>query len=93
MSLLGPFLLNSVMFRGQSLTTPSVEALLKFNDEFMLTNSARLLIFLVLSSWLVLDERRAEDSVCGGAFGDVFFFTMMDTITLLQFYKDKEKSK
>jgi F0F1-type ATP synthase assembly protein I len=75
------------------LTTPSVEALLKFNGAFMLTNGAKLLIFLVYFVVAYL-SMKGEPRI---PFVVVFlllylFFTVMDTITLLQFYKDKENS-
>lgn len=75
------------------LTTPSVEALLKFNGAFMLTNGAKLLIFLVYFVVAYLSTK-GEPRI---PFVVVFlllylFFTVMDTITLLQFYKDKENS-
>ncbi|MBO7440386.1 MAG: hypothetical protein J6T96_08335 [Bacteroidales bacterium] len=75
------------------LTTPSVEALLKFNGAFMLTNGVKLLIFLVFFIVAYLSMNGAPRISFVVVFLLLYlFFTVMDTITLLQFYKDKEKS-
>ncbi len=75
------------------LTTPSVEALLKFNGAFMITNAAKLLLFLTyfLVSYLSM---QGESRI---PFVVVFMllyiiFTVLDTMALLQYYKDKEQS-
>jgi F0F1-type ATP synthase assembly protein I len=72
------------------LTTPSVEVLLKFTGAFMLTNVAKLLLFLVyfLVAYIGMP---GPQRIC---FVVVFlllylFFTVLDTMSLLQYFKDK----
>lgn len=75
------------------LTTPSVEALLKFNSAFMLTNGAKLLIYLVFFIVAYLSIHGEPRIPFVVVFLVLYlFYTVMDTITLLQFYKDKENS-
>lgn len=75
------------------LTKPSKGALLKFNTAFMLTNTVKLLVFLTyfLVAYLTM---QGEPRV---PFVVVFMllyliFTVMDTVSLLQFYKNKKES-
>ena len=75
------------------LTIPSAKALLKFSSAFMLTTVVKMLIFLAffLVSYL---QMPGEKRIC---FVVVFLllhigFTVIDTIALLRFFKDKENS-
>ena len=75
------------------LTKPSKGALLKFNTAFMLTNTVKLLAFLAYFLVAYLNMQ-GEPRV---PFVVVFMllyliFTAMDTVSLLQFYKDKKES-
>ena len=75
------------------LTKPSKGALLKFNTAFMLTNTVKLLAFLAFFLVAYLNMQ-GEPRV---PFVVVFMllyliFTAMDTVSLLQFYKDKKES-
>jgi len=74
------------------LTKPSKGALLKFNTAFMLTNTVKLLAFLAyfLVAYLTM---QGEPRV---PFVVVFMllyliFTAMDTVSLLQFYKNNQE--
>jgi F0F1-type ATP synthase assembly protein I len=94
-----PLIVAPVLFTVASvltikvLTTPSAKALLKFSSAFMLTTVVKMLIFLAffLVSYL---QMPGEKRIC---FVVVFLllylgFTAIDTIALLQFFKDKENS-
>ena len=75
------------------LTKPSKGALRKFNTAFMLTNTVKLLAFLAYFLVAYLNMQ-GEPRV---PFVVVFMllyliFTAMDTVSLLQFYKDKKES-
>lgn len=75
------------------LTAPSAKALLKFSSAFMLTTVVKLFLFLAffLVSYL---QMPGEKRIC---FVVVFLllylvFVVLDTMSLLQFFKDKEQS-
>ena len=94
-----PLIITPVLFTVASvltvkiLTKPTAEALLKFSSAFMLTNGVKLLIFLVFFIVAYLSMNGAPRISFVVVFLLLYlFFTVMDTITLLQFYKDKEKS-
>jgi len=94
-----PLIIAPVLFTVASvltikvLTIPSAKALLKFSSAFMLTTVVKMLIFLAffLVSYL---QMPGEKRIC---FVVVFLllhigFTVIDTIALLRFFKDKENS-
>ena len=94
-----PLIIAPVLFTVASvltikvLTIPSAKALLKFSSAFMLTTVVKMLIFLAffLVSYLQIP---GEKRIC---FVVVFLllhigFTVIDTIALLLFFKDKENS-
>ena len=94
-----PLIMAPVLFTVASvltikvLTIPSAKALLKFSSAFMLTTVVKMLIFLAffLVSYLQIP---GEKRIC---FVVVFLllhigFTVIDTIALLRFFKDKENS-
>ncbi|MBR4327991.1 MAG: hypothetical protein IKP73_20935 [Bacteroidales bacterium] len=94
-----PLIIAPVLFTVASvltikvLTIPSAKALLKFSSAFMLTTVVKMLIFLAffLVSYLQIP---GEKRIC---FVVVFLllhigFTVIDTIALLRFFKDKENS-
>jgi F0F1-type ATP synthase assembly protein I len=94
-----PLIIAPVLFTVASvltikvLTIPSAKALLKFSSAFMLTTVVKMLIFLAffLVSYLQVP---GEKRIC---FVVVFLllhigFTVIDTIALLRFFKDKENS-
>ncbi|MCR5454540.1 MAG: hypothetical protein K6F33_06095 [Bacteroidales bacterium] len=94
-----PLIVAPVLFTVASalsiklLTTPSAEALLKFSSAFMLTTLAKLLIFLTFFVVSYL-QMPSEKRIC---FVVVFLllylgFMVLDTISLLQFFKNKENS-
>ncbi len=72
------------------LTAPSIEALLKFSSAFMLTNIVKLAIYLgyFLVSYLGMP---GEKRICFVVVFLVLYliFAVIDTIALLQFFKDK----
>ena len=74
------------------LTKPSTEALLKFSSAFMLTNIVKMVVFLIffVVSYLQMPGEKRIFFVV--AFLLLYLaFIVLDTVTLLQFYKDKEK--
>jgi hypothetical protein len=94
-----PLIIAPVLFTVASvltikvLTIPLAKALLKFSSAFMLTTVVKMLIFLAffLVSYL---QMPGEKRIC---FVVVFLllhigFTVIDTIALLRFFKDKENS-
>lgn len=94
-----PLIITPVLFTVASvltvkiLTKPTSEALLKFSSAFMLTNVLKLvafLIFFVVSYLQMEGEKRIGFVVVFMVLYLVFL--VLDTMTLLQYYKDKEKS-
>ena len=94
-----PLIVTPVLFTVASvltvkiLTKPTAEALLKFSSAFMLTNVLKLvafLIFFVVSYLQMEGEKRIGFVVVFMVLYLVFL--VLDTMTLLQYYKDKEKS-
>ncbi|MBQ5550486.1 MAG: hypothetical protein IIT32_05455, partial [Bacteroidales bacterium] len=94
-----PLIITPVLFTVASvltvkiLTKPTAEALLKFSSAFMLTNVLKLvafLIFFVVSYLQMEGEKRIGFVVVFMVLYLVFL--VLDTMTLLQYYKDKEKS-
>jgi F0F1-type ATP synthase assembly protein I len=94
-----PLIITPVLFTVASvltvkiLTMPTAEALLKFSSAFMLTNVLKLvafLIFFVVSYLQMEGEKRIGFVVVFMVLYLVFL--VLDTMTLLQYYKDKEKS-
>ena len=94
-----PLIITPVLFTVASvltvkiLTKPTAEALLKFSSAFMLTNVLKLvafLIFFVVSYLQIEGEKRIGFVVVFMVLYLVFL--VLDTMTLLQYYKDKEKS-
>ncbi len=94
-----PLIITPVLFTVASvltvkiLTKPTAEALLKFSSAFMLTNVLKLvafLIFFVVSYLQMEGEKRIGFVVV--FMGLYLVFLVLDTMTLLQYYKDKEKS-
>lgn len=94
-----PLIITPVLFTVASvltvkiLTKPTAEALLKFSSAFMLTNVLKLVAFLIffVVSYLQMEcEKRIGFVVVFMVLYLVFL--VLDTMTLLQYYKDKEKS-
>lgn len=75
------------------LTAPTVSALLKFSSAFMLTNFVKLLAYLAffLVAYIGMPGEKRICFVVGFMLL-YLIFAVMDTMTLLQYYKDKEKS-
>ena len=94
-----PLIITPVLFTVASvltvkiLTKPTAEALLKFSSAFMLTNVLKLVAFLIffVVSYLQMDGEKRIGFVV--VFMVLYLvFLVLDTMTLLQYYKDKEKS-
>ena len=94
-----PLIITPVLFTVASvltvkiLTKPTAEALMKFSSAFMLTNVLKhvaFLIFFVVSYLQMEGEKRIGFVVVFMVLYLVFL--VLDTMTLLQYYKDKEKS-
>ena len=94
-----PLIITPVLFTVASvltvkiLTKPTAEALLKFSSAFMLTNVLKLVAFLIffVGSYLQMEGEKRIGFVV--VFMVLYLvFLVLDTMTLLQYYKDKEKS-
>lgn len=94
-----PLIITPVLFTVASvltvkiLTKPTAEALLKFSSAFMLTNVLKLVAFLIffVVSYLQMEGKKRIGFVV--VFMVLYLvFLVLDTMTLLQYYKDKEKS-
>ena len=94
-----PLIITPVLFTVASvltvkiLTKPTAEALLKFSSAFMLTNVLKLVAFLIFFVVSYLQMEGEKRIGFGGVFMVLYLvFLVLDTMTLLQYYKDKEKS-
>lgn len=94
-----PLIITPVLFTVASvltvkiLTKPTAEALLKFSSAFMLTNVLKLVAFLIffVVSYLQMEGEKRIGFVV--VFMVLYLVHLVrDTMTLLQYYKDKEKS-
>ena len=94
-----PLIITPVLFTVASvltvkiLTKPTAEALLKFSSAFMLTNVLKLVAFLIFFVVSYLQMEGEKRIGCVVVFMVLYLvFLVLDTMTLLQYYKDKEKS-